>query len=78
MLFNMLPKMELKQFSGNPKDWPEFIHMFKDMVHDVVPTNSQRMVILRQLLSSEAKAYIADYFASPGSYFAALHQLQRR
>ena len=50
----------------------------KDMVHDVMPTNSQRMIILRQLLSSEVKAYIADYLTSPDSYFAELHQLQHR
>ena len=78
MLFNMLPKVEFKPFTGNPKVWPEFIRMFKDMVHDVMPTNSQRMIILRKLLPSKVKAYIADFFTSPCSYFAALQQLQRR
>ena len=39
--------------------WNEFIRGFKTLVHDVAPTNYQRMEYLKMYLSSKVKSTIS-------------------
>jgi hypothetical protein len=43
-----LPKMDLKQFDGDPENWQDFIAIFRDLVHDNNSlTTTQKMAILK-------------------------------
>ena len=53
-----LPRLELPRFSGNPLEWPHFISMFKCLVHDMPPTDTQRMTYLQRALIGDAKRAI--------------------
>jgi hypothetical protein len=48
------------------------------MVHNVLPSDFQRHVFLKQLLSSEVWSYIAEYLEDPSTYFDALEELKKR
>jgi hypothetical protein len=48
------------------------------MIHDVLPSNSQRFAVLKQLLTSEVRSYISEHFDSAASYFDALAELRKR
>ena len=78
LLTNMLPKFKIEPFNGNPKDWPNFSSSFRDMVHNVVPSNAQRLAILKQLLTSDVRMYIAEWLDRPEHYFDALRELKKR
>lgn len=77
-LANTIPKIEIVPCNGDPKEWPTFISSFREMIPDVVPSNAQRMGILKQLLTSDVRAYVAEYFISPDLYYQALEALKKR
>ena len=77
-LANVIPKVKIPPFNGDPKEWPTFISSFRDMIHDVVPSNAQRMAILKQLLTTEVRAYVAEYLSTPSLYYEALAALKKR
>ncbi|KFD52639.1 hypothetical protein M514_06486 [Trichuris suis] len=76
-LADFAPAVKIEQFDGNPLHWDMFIGSFKSLVHDVVPSNSQRIAILRQLLSPELRASVAPSLSSPDMYGQALRDLRR-
>ena len=48
---SMLPN--LKQFSGDQREWPMFIQAFKNMVHDVFSSDAQRLSMLHSMLGDK-------------------------
>ena len=30
-----IPQLKIEPFAGDPKEWPNFVSSFKDMIHDV-------------------------------------------
>ena len=49
-VIGLLPKHEIKPFDGNPLGWPTFISAFKDLVHDVITSDSQILSMPGQFL----------------------------
>ena len=73
-----LPKTDLRKFSGDVLDWPEFWDIFRVAVHDnidIPPT--QTFVYLKSLLISEAAGYVAN-FKTEANYDVAVERLQSR
>ncbi|KAI9550062.1 hypothetical protein GHT06_001683 [Daphnia sinensis] len=77
-LMNALPQVKITPFNGDPKEWPTFISSFRDMIHNVVPSDAQRHAFLKQLLTTEVRSYIAEYLDNPSTYYDALIQLKKR
>uniref|UniRef100_A0A5S6Q6I0 Uncharacterized protein n=1 Tax=Trichuris muris TaxID=70415 RepID=A0A5S6Q6I0_TRIMR len=77
LLQQLSPAVKIKTFDGDPWKWDQFIGSFKAMVHDVVPTDAQRIAILRQLLSPRLRASIAPSLHGPRLYGRALADLRR-
>ncbi|KAI9550991.1 hypothetical protein GHT06_006146 [Daphnia sinensis] len=51
-----LPKMDLKPYDGDPKKWPDFVAMFRDLVHlDDTLSTTEKMAILKRSLSDEIR-----------------------
>jgi hypothetical protein len=72
-----LPKMNLKQFDGDPKNWQDFIAIFSDLVHDNNSlTATQKMAILKRLLTPEIRDGLGDSLSSPALYSQALKELE--
>ena len=72
-----LPKMDLKQFDGDPKNWQDFIAIFRDLVHDNNSlTTTQKMAILKRLLTPEIRDGLGDSLSSPALYSQALKELE--
>ena len=72
-----LPKMDLKQFDGDPKNWQDFIAIFRDLVHDNNSlTTTQKMAILKRLLTLEIQNGLGDSLSSPALYSQALKELE--
>ena len=34
-MMNVIPQLKIEPFAGDPKEWPNFVSSFKDMIHDV-------------------------------------------
>jgi len=62
-------------FDGDPRRWPIFIQSFKTMVHDVVLINSQRVMLLKEMLSSDLQHTFSHILSSPLTYQQALKDL---
>ncbi|KZS02851.1 Uncharacterized protein APZ42_034559 [Daphnia magna] len=77
-LMNALPQIKITPFNGDPKEWPTFISSFRDMIHNVVPSDAQRHAFLKQLLTTEVRSYIAEYLDNPSTYYDALVELKKR
>ena len=77
-LMNALPQIKIEIFKGDPKEWPTFISSFRDMIHNVVPSDAQRHAFLKQLLTPEVRSYIAEYLEDPSTYYEALEELKKR
>ncbi|XP_045034645.1 uncharacterized protein LOC123475716 [Daphnia magna] len=75
---NALPHIKITPFNGDPKEWPTFISSFRDMIHNVVPSDAQRHAFLKQLLTTEVRSYIAEYLDNPSTYYDALVKLKKR
>ena len=75
-MISLLPKHKISTFTGDAMDWPHFIAAFKDLVHDVVRSDSQRLSILRGLLSPEVRSEIGNALTSPDMYWTVLSELE--
>ncbi len=70
--------VQLEPFSGEPKDWPLFIHRFKTWIHDAIPDDTLRMIYLEELLSPEIKDEYSIFFRRADCYSHLLAHLQDR
>ena len=75
-MISLLPKHKISTFTGDSMDWPHFITAFKDLVHDVVRSNSQRLSFLRGLLSPEVRSEIWNALNLPNMYWTVLSELE--
>jgi hypothetical protein len=72
-----LPKLDLKPFDGDPKNWQNFISIFKDLVHNNKSiSTTQKMAILKQCLTADIRDGLGDSLSSPALYNHALQELQ--
>ena len=74
-----LPKTDLRKFSGNVLDWPEFWNIFRVAVHDnpeIPPV--QKFVYLKSLLTGEAAGYVSTIKTEEANYDVAVQRLQLR
>ena len=72
-----LPKMDLKPFDGDPKNWQDFFAIFRDLVHNNSSlTTTQKMAILKSCLSAEIRDGLGDSLSSPALYSQALRELK--
>lgn len=77
-LASKLPKIEIEPFDGDPRNWSYFIQSFKNLVHDVVPYDSQRITFLRHCLTEKVRKSLADSLRNPAQYRQALGTLHQR
>ncbi|XP_078355162.1 uncharacterized protein LOC144639738 [Oculina patagonica] len=74
-----LPKTDLRKFSGDVLDWPEFWDIFRVAIHDNVEIPTvQKFVYLKSLLSNEAAGYIANIKTEEANYEVAVQRLTSR
>jgi len=74
-----LAKTNLRKFSGDVLDWPEFWDISRVAIHDniEIPT-VQKFVYLKSLLYDEAAAYIANIKTEEANYEVAVQHLTSR
>lgn len=70
------PHVDLEQFSGEPKDWPDFILRYKELIHDAMPNDSLRMIYLEELLPPMIKKDYTPFFRRPECYRPLLVRLR--
>ena len=68
--------MRLTPFDGDSAKWPEIITGFKALVHDVVPSEYQRMALLKQHLGPAVSASLALQLNDPNQYLGAPRSLR--
>lgn len=74
-----LPKTDLRKFSGDVLDWPEFWDIFRVAVHDNIDIPPvQKFVYPKSLLTGEAAGYVANFKTEEGNYDVAVERLQSR
>lgn len=74
-----LPKTDLRKFSGDVLDWPEFWDIFRVAIHDNVEIPTvQKFVYLKSLLYDEAAGYIANIKTEEANYEVAVQRLTSR
>ena len=71
-------KISFEPFKGDPKQWPMFIQNFKATVHDVFPTDAQRVCHLRSWLHPDLQKSFSQVLSSPLTYQQALQDLWKR
>ena len=54
-LLQLVPKHKLDTFDGDPRAYHHFIWMFKALVHDVVPSDAQRLSLLSGYLTKRVR-----------------------
>ncbi len=65
-------------FGGEARDWPMFIQTVKSMIHDVFPSDVQRLTMLSTMLAAPIREGMSQIFNTPLAYRAALHELHRK
>ncbi|XP_068734446.1 uncharacterized protein [Montipora capricornis] len=74
-----LPKNDLREFSDDVLDWPEFWEIFRVAVHDNIDIPPiQKFVYLKSLLTGEAAGYVANFKTEKANYELAVERLQSR
>ena len=73
-----IPRLELPRFSGDPLEWPQFVSLFKCLVHDQPLTDTQRMTYLQRALAGNAKKAIAGMLNHGHLCKAALTELEEQ
>lgn len=68
----------LKPFDGDARDWPMFIQTFKNMVHDVFPSDAVRLTMLISMLHDRLREGLCQILSSPQAYREALKELRRK
>ena len=71
-----LPKLRLKNFDGNPLEWPEWSSMFLATVDKRMIPDSEKMSHLKTLLTGKAKSAISGMGYSGPFYSAAWNILE--
>lgn len=71
------PTLKLEPFDGDSTKWTEFASAFKMLVHDVVPTEYQRMEHLRMYLTPKVKSSISTLLTDSKLYRTALQSLKQ-
>ena len=72
------PKLELLRFAGNPLEWPTFISLFKCLVHDQPPSDTERMTHLQRALDGNAKKVVGGMLTHGHLYREALKELEEQ
>lgn len=72
------PRPALMSFSGEPRDWPQFIQAFKVQVHNACGSDWERQLHLRSCLPENIANSLGPYLQNPGLYPQCLSELQRR
>ncbi|XP_057371748.1 uncharacterized protein LOC130692631 [Daphnia carinata] len=62
----------------DPRNWPMFIQMFKDFVHDAVCSDAKRIAHLYDAQTPTIRKNIGGALLNPGLYQHTLNELQRR
>ena len=75
-MITLLPKHEITPFDGDPLKWPFFIAAFKDLVHDVVSSDSHRLSLLSQYLTSDIQLDVGTSLITTKQYWEALEELE--
>jgi hypothetical protein len=65
-------------FGGEARDWPIIIQTVKSMIHDVFPSDVQRLTMLSTMLAAPIREGMSQIFNTPLAYRAALHELHRK
>ena len=65
-------------FGGEARDWPMFIQTVKSMIHDVFPTDVQRLTMLSTMLAPPIRVGMSQIFNTPQAYRSALQELHRK
>ena len=74
-----LPKTDLRKFSGDVLDWPEFWDIFRVAMHDNIDIPPvQKFVYLKSLLTGEAAGYLANFKTEEANYELTVEHLQSR
>ena len=76
--FTRPPRVEVKHFNGDPRNWPMFIQSFKSQVHDACHSDSERLSLLRNCLTTDVQKQIGEAMLNPGLYHFALKELHRK
>ena len=64
-----LPRTDLRKFSGDVLDWPEFWDIFRVALHDKIDVPPvQKFVNLKSLLTGEAAGYVANFKIEEANY----------
>lgn len=59
-------------FTGEARDWPMFIQTVKSMIHDIFPSDVQRLTMLSTMLAAPIRVGMSQIFNTPQAYRAAL------
>ncbi|VDN38647.1 unnamed protein product, partial [Gongylonema pulchrum] len=76
--FVRLPQIELKDFSGNPMEWPQFWSFFQAAVDRQPISAIQKFNYLICSLKGAAHRAVAGYEVTPENYLVVLEVLMRR
>lgn len=72
-----LPPCKLTEFSGNPKDWPEFRATCRSLLTEQVP-EIQRLQYLKEALKGEPRELLSFVLPSDGCFEKAMYLLKNR
>ena len=73
-----LPKLKLREYNGDPLDWPEWSGMFLSTVDRSTVSNDEKMTHLKTLLTGPAKRALAGVGYSGVMYNTAWKRLERK
>ncbi|KAL9975997.1 hypothetical protein ACROYT_G013226 [Oculina patagonica] len=76
--FKSIPRLELPRFSGDPLEWPQFVSLFKCLIHDQPLTDTQRMTYLQRALTGDAKKAVGGMLNHGHLFKAALTELEEQ
>lgn len=77
-LSTLLPKIQLPTFTGDPRLWRSFSRSFKELVHDAVPSDAQRIVVLREMLAPDVRHGLEQMLRNPSNYSRVLKELHNK
>ena len=72
-----LPKLKLKEFTGDPLEWPEWSSLFNAVIHNAPVDDNTKMSHPKTLVKDKAKAAIAGFGYSGALYHTAWQTLER-
>uniref|UniRef100_A0A914EN17 Uncharacterized protein n=1 Tax=Acrobeloides nanus TaxID=290746 RepID=A0A914EN17_9BILA len=69
-------KVSLKPFSRKMRDFPEFWDMYTHTIHDRAYPNTDKLVVLKSLMSGDAKNLLDDLKIEDGNYQIAIDKIK--